>query len=294
LCCRHCRCAELIRIGAAVAARHAQGNLSGENSTPTNANTNSPNIAKGFNYQEGPLGMKFVKVPKGTFWMGWSSDNPQSKQMTIDRDFELAAHTVTQEQWQAVMGNNPSWFSRQGGGKHMILDVSDEDLKRFPVVNVSWDMVQEFLAKLNQQEKGRGWTYLLPNEAEWEYACRGAATSQEECSFDFYLNRPSYDLSWDQANFYSENPGGKGVAGKSIGRTKKVGSYAPNKLGLFDMHGNVWQWCSDVFRASPNRVFRGGSWHYGGQGCRAADRGGFAQWNGSNFLGFRLSRVPSL
>jgi formylglycine-generating enzyme required for sulfatase activity len=103
--------------------------------------------------QAAPLGMKFVKVPKETFWMGWSSDNPQSKQVTIERDFELAAYTVTQEQWQAVMGNNPSYFSRQGNGKDAVKDISDADLKRFPVESVSWDDVQKFLAKLNEQEK---------------------------------------------------------------------------------------------------------------------------------------------
>jgi formylglycine-generating enzyme required for sulfatase activity len=124
-------------------------------------------------------GMKFVKVPKGTFWMSKDGKNAQV-QVEIKEAFELAAYTVTQEQWETVMGNNPSWFSRQGGGKDKVKDIADADLKRFPVEQVSWNDVQEFLKKLNEREKGKGWLYRLPSEAEWEYACRNAATTKEE------------------------------------------------------------------------------------------------------------------
>src|SRR4051794_5660029 len=104
---------------------------------------------KGEKDKEDPLiaAMKFVKVPKGTFWMGWNSIGKYSKQVEIKEDFELAAYTVTQEQWEAVTGNNPSWFSRQGKGKDKVKDVADADLKRFPVENVLWGSVQWFLKK---------------------------------------------------------------------------------------------------------------------------------------------------
>ena len=95
--------------------------------------------------KDGPLGMKFVPLPKGaTFFMGWDS-NPKGVKTEIKEDFEIAVHTVTQEQWQAVMGNNPSGFSRDGGGKDKVKDIPDADLKLFPVEQVSWNDAQEFI-----------------------------------------------------------------------------------------------------------------------------------------------------
>jgi eukaryotic-like serine/threonine-protein kinase len=241
--------------------------------------------------------MRFVKVPKGTFWMGGAYDrfprNRFEKQVEIQQDFELAAYTVTQEQWQAVMGNNPSWFSRQGGGKDQVKTIADADLKRFPVEMVSWDDTQEFLKKLNGREKDKGWLYRLPSEAEWEYACRGAASSREDCSFDFYLDKPSNDLSSTQANFNGDFPAGNAPKGPNLGRPTKVGSYAPNKLGLYDMHGNVLQWCADLYSEGLRRAARGGSWYHGGPVCRAA--AGIPYYPSYPYihLGLRLARVPS-
>ena len=100
---------------------------------------------------------------------------------------------------------------------------------------------QEFIKKLNDKERGQGWEYRLPTGAEWEYACRGAATSEAECSYDFYLEKPSNDLSSEQANFRGNFPAGNAPKGPNLLRTTKVGSYKPNKLGLYDMHGNVYQ-----------------------------------------------------
>jgi formylglycine-generating enzyme required for sulfatase activity len=237
--------------------------------------------------------MKFVKVPKGTFWMGWDSLNKQSKQVEIKEDFELAAFTVTQEQWEAVMGNNPSRFSRLGGGKGDVKDIADADLKRFPVESVSWNDAQEFLKKLNERHKGKGWLYRLPSEAEWEYACRGAATSKEECSFDFYFDKPTNDLSSKEANFLGDFPAGKAEKGPHLRRPTKVGSYAPNKLGLYDMHGNVWQWCDDLYDGGPGRVFRGGCWYSFGRYCCAAHRRKTGPANHLMSLGLRLARVPT-
>src|SRR5450755_1684805 len=227
--------------------------------------------------REGPLGMKFVSLPKGTFYMGWDGTKGSAKKTEIKEDFEIAIYTVTQGQWQEIMGNNPSWSSRDGGGKDKVKDIKDEDLKQFPVELVSWNDAQEFIKKLNEKDKGKGWTYRLPSEAEWEYACRGGATSEEECSYHFYFAKPTNDLSSKEANFQGDFPFGKADKGPYLDRTTKVGSYAPNKLGLYDMHGNVWQWCEDLWeKGGSARVYRGGGWGGIGISCRAADRNGDA------------------
>src|SRR5262249_34384097 len=216
--------------------------------------------------------MTFVRLPKGTFYMGWAGKKGSAKKTEIKEDFEIAVHDVTQGQWQAVMDNNPSCCSRTGQSRHAVVDVSDEELKLFPVEFVSWDDAQEFVKKLNEKERGRGYLYRLPTEAEWEYACRGGATSEEECSHHFYLDKPTNDLSSEQANSDGTAPAGKAPEGKYLERTTRVGAYPPNKLGLCDMHGNVWQWCGDVF-PGPLRVYRGGGWSSYGGVCHAACRG---------------------
>jgi formylglycine-generating enzyme required for sulfatase activity len=232
--------------------------------------------------------MTFVWLPKGTFYMGGGGGRP-GKKTEIKEDFEIAVHDVTQGQWEAVMGNNPSWFSRTGGGAGHVRNISDEELKLFPVENVSWHDAQEFLKKLNEKERGRGYWYRLPSEAEWEYACRGGATSVEECSYHFYLDKPANDLSSEQANFHGNYPFGKAPKGPYLQRSTRVGAYPANKLGLCDMHGNVWQWTDSA--AGSDRVDRGGSWNDFGTFCRAASRIGYEPTTRSNGLGFRLARV---
>jgi formylglycine-generating enzyme required for sulfatase activity len=224
------------------------------------------------------LDMKLVLVPRGTFWMG---DRGKQRQAEIPRDFYMGVYPVTQRQWQAVMGGNPSFFSRDGDGAERVEDIPDAELKQFPVEWVSWNDVQEFLNRLNAREQETGWLYRLPIEAEWEYACRGGANSQRGCAFDFYLSQPAYLLLPSQANF-----------GDSLGRTTKAGSYPPNRLGLCDMHGNVWQWCEDVTEGSA-RVIRGGSWHNGADQCRASNRRRLEPTHRYNTLGFRVVAVPS-
>jgi formylglycine-generating enzyme required for sulfatase activity len=148
-----------------------------------------------------------------------------------------------------------------------VKDISDADLKRFPVEGVTWDDCQRFLARLNGKPKESGWVYRVPTQVEWEYACRGGPSpNKEDYSFDYYFDRPSNTLTSDRANF-----------NHFLKRTCKVGSYAPNRLGLYDMHGNVHEWCDDKTR-DP----QGGWQHYSRSGswqspqntfCRAASPG---------------------
>ena len=197
--------------------------------------------------------MPFAHLPKGTFYMGWGLKGDATGKRTfrdgvrteIKEGFEIAVHDVTQGQWEVLMGKNPSWFSRKGNGRESVADISDEELKLFPVESVSWDDCQEFLKKLNEKHRGCGWLYRLPTEAEWEYSCRCGATSKEDCSYHFYFDKPTNDLSSRQANFNGNFPFGMGEKGPDLGRTTRVGAYPPNKIGLYDMHGNVFQWCSD-------------------------------------------------
>jgi formylglycine-generating enzyme required for sulfatase activity len=237
------------------------------------------------------LGLKLVLVPRGSFWMG---DRGRQRQAEVSRDFYLGAFPVTQAQWYAVMGNKPSYFSRGGGGADDVKGLYDADLMQFPVEQVSWEDAQEFLKRLNAREKQGGFAYRLPTEAEWEYACRGGLTSQSDCAFDFYLARPANDLSSEQANFDGRKPGGNAAQGKYLARTSKVGSYQPNRLGLYDMHGNVWEWCEDPFEAGGSaRVLRGGSWHDYGTYCRASHRHRREPSFRNIYLGFRLAAVPA-
>src|SRR5215212_10448198 len=118
------------------------------------------------------IGMEFVKVPRGKAWLGGGKDKLGDLEVEVPADFYLGKYEVTQEEWQTVMGENPSRFSRTGDGKDAVKDIPDTDLKRFPVENVSWDQCQLFVAKLNELQKETGWGYRLPRLVEWEYACR--------------------------------------------------------------------------------------------------------------------------
>ena len=242
--------------------------------------------------KDGPLGMKFVPLPKATTYLGWDGKEGSAKKTEIKEDFEIAIHTVTQGQWQELMGKNPSYFSRAGGGKNLVKAIKDEDLKQFPVDSVSWNKAQEYIKMLNEKEKESGYLYRLPTCAEWEYACRGGATSEEECSFHFYFYKPTNDLSSKQANINGNYPFGNAEKGPYLERTTKVGSYAPNKLGLYDMHGNVWQWCVEDYdpKGSPQRN-KGGGWNYTALHSVAAMRYRVVSDNDGH-LGLRLVRVP--
>jgi formylglycine-generating enzyme required for sulfatase activity len=227
--------------------------------------------------------MTFVPLPKGTFYLGWDG-NKKGVKTEIKEVFEIAVHAVTQGQWEAVMGENPSYFSRFGRGRGSVMDVADEELKLFPVEQVSWQDTQEFIRKLNEKERGRDYVYRLPTSAEWEYACRGGATSEEECSFRFYFDKPTNVLTPDLANY--------GQDGRDVGRPTRVGAFPPNKLGLCDMHGNVWQWCQDQIDPKlPHRRLRGGCYSTADTFCQAAYDSQNYQGSNRRDIGFRLVRV---
>ena len=228
-------------------------------------------------YREPATGMSFVEIPAGTFQMG--SPPPEKDReagevrhtVTLSRAFFLGRNEVTQAQWKKVMGSSPSHFA-------------GDDL---PVENVSWNEIQEFLARLEKLAPGN--RFRLPTEAEWEYACRAGTTT----TFAF-----GDQLTPREANI-DENPGARH-------QTLPVGSFPPNAWGLFDLHGNVWEWCADEpcaypekpevdpFRAcgSPLKTIRGGSWLYGADSARCALRYTHAPQDRGPSLGFRVVREP--
>jgi formylglycine-generating enzyme required for sulfatase activity len=179
------------------------------------------------------IGMKLVLIPKGTFMMGspetekGRQENETQHEVTISKDYYLGVYEVTQAQYEKVMGKNPSSFP--------VAKVGNENAD-LPVENVSWDDAVEFCKKLSDlpEEKKAGREYRLPTEAEWEYACR--AGSKTAYAFDDEEGLlPEY-------GWFSRN---------SSRRTHTVGLLEPNAWGLYDMHGNVWEWCSDRYGDYP-------------------------------------------
>ena len=236
---------------------------------------------------ENSIGMKFVRIPPGTFMLGSPPDEPghtfneKQHQVTLTKEFYMQTTEVTQGQWKKVMGHNPSQFNKCG-----------DDC---PVEKVSWNDVQDFIHKLNQRE-GSG-IYRLPTEAEWEYAARAGTKTP------FAFGRC---LSTDQANYDGNYPFPECANGEFRKKTVSVGSFSPNSWGLYDMHGNVWEWCLDWYKSYPpgsatdptgppkgsSRLHRGGSWFSGAGPCRSANRN-FSSPNSRKFdLGFRLVLIP--
>ncbi len=227
-------------------------------------------------------GVKFEMVPikAGSFMMGVSGNN---QSVTLTKDFYMGKYEVTQEQWEAIMGGNPSRF---------------KGVKR-PVENVSWNDAQEFITKLNAQDavKRSGMKFRLPTEAEWEYACRAGTTTAYSWG---------NALNGDKANCDGNYPHGTDVKGKYLKQTTDVGSYAPNAWGLYDMHGNVWEWCEDWYgdysngavtdpKGAPggsDRVLRGGSYVSNAAYCRSANRSCYVPTYVDNRIGFRLVLAP--
>ncbi|TFH42043.1 MAG: formylglycine-generating enzyme family protein [ANME-2 cluster archaeon] len=222
------------------------------------------------------IGMEFVLIPAGEFKMGSpSSEEGRNDRegpvhtVTIEKAYYLGKYEVTQKEWREVMGSNPSNFK-------------GDDL---PVEYVSWNDAQEFVKKLNEKEGTN--KYRLPSEAEWEYAVRAGTTTRYSFGDD----------ETDLGNYawYSSNSGSN---------THPVGQKQPNAFGLYDMHGNVWEWVQDLYHSDydgaptegsaresgvgSDRVFRCGGWSFSARDCRSAVRRSFVPGNHLDGLGFRL------
>ncbi|RUT03786.1 hypothetical protein DSM106972_047000 [Dulcicalothrix desertica PCC 7102] len=214
------------------------------------------------------VGLRLVEIPGDTFTMG-SPPNEAGRtswespihQVTVP-SFYMGKYQVTQAQYEAIMGINPSYFR---DANH-------------PVEQVSWYSAVEFCEQLSQKS---GLAYRLPSEAEWEYACRALATTP------FYFGET---IITAKANYRGEETRASALKGEYRQQTTPVGSFPANGFGLYDMHGNVWEWCEDVwhidYQGAPtdgsawlsggddkNRVLRGGSWFDKAEFCRCASRG---------------------
>jgi len=233
--------------------------------------------------------LEMVKIKAGTFMMGspegelGRSGDETQHQVTLTKDYWLGKFEVTQAQWQAVMSNNPSHF--KGDNR--------------PVECVRWNEAKEFCDKLNEKCAGKlpaGYKFDLPTEAQWEYACRAGTTTAlnngKNLTDEKYNCENLAEVAWyDYQN--KEN------------QTHQVGQKRPNNWGLYDMHGNVWEWCRDRYgsysgdetdpvgpSSGSGRVVRGGSWGDGAQLCRSANRSNCDPADRSDDLGFRLALVP--
>jgi formylglycine-generating enzyme required for sulfatase activity len=234
----------------------------------------------------GGVTLEMVAIPGGTFLMGssqgrsYEDERPQHR-VTVAA-FLMGKYLVTQEQWQAVMGTDLPW--RCNGAKR-------------PVENVSWNSACEFCERLSRKS---GRVYRLPSEAEWEYACRaGTATP-----FSF-----GETITTDLANYCGEHTYRAEPKGVYRHETTEVGSFPPNAFGLYDLHGNVWEWCADTWHDSYDgaptdgsawksgrdsfRVVRGGSWHEPPDNCRSALRLRLDPSEGDDLIGFRLASFLS-
>jgi formylglycine-generating enzyme len=233
--------------------------------------------------------MKFCWIPAGKATLGSPKeekdrgDDEEEHEYTT-MGFWFGKYPVTQTEWKAVMGDNPSFFDGKKDNKAKGMDTS-----RFPVEMVSWDDCQRFLEKLNKRSEvkkvfGKAGQFMLPHEDQWEYACRGGKGNKQAFYFGNVLNGT-------QANCNGNEPYGKDKKGDHKGRTTEVGSYAkdwPHPWGLCDMHGNVSQWCDNKYKQSDPRMFRGGSLSAFAAGCRSASHGFLVPGGHCNDIGFRV------
>ena len=248
---------------------------------PGTVDNSAPNKTNGPTSVELPestnsIGMEFKLIPAGTFIMGDASgeDDETPHEVTLTKPFKMGVHEVTQAQYEQVMGVNPSEYKGANN----------------PVEMVSWEDAVEFCRRLSElpAEKAAGNVYRLPTEAEWEYACRAGTTTKFSFGDD--------ESDFGEYGWYRENSGRT---------THPVGSKLPNAWGLYDMHGNVWEWCQDWYgdypsgsvtdpsgaTSSSRRVGRGGSWGHAAGYCRSAFRlRGLPSFRDYGRLGFRVVR----
>jgi formylglycine-generating enzyme required for sulfatase activity len=239
--------------------------------------------------------MTFVLVPPGKFRMGsprsederegYTDADETLHEVTLTEPFYLGKYEVTQEQYEALTGKNPSQF--RGAER--------------PVEQVNFEEAREYGINLTIRRLDKH-VYRLPSESEWEYSCRGGRPSSNPFGIG-----DGRSLSSRESNFDGNFPYGGADKGENLKETCKVGSYNPNALGLYDMHGNAWEWCMDWYGKYPpkdvanptgpeegsNRVIRGGSWGSHAAGCRSAYRSRFSPNGRHSPLGFRVARVPS-
>jgi uncharacterized protein (TIGR02996 family) len=241
-------------------------------------------------------GMTFAWVAPGSFQMGSPKresgrrDDEQLHRVRLTRGFWMGIHPVTQGQWRDLMDNNPSSFTRRRGKR--VAGLSDADLELLPVDSVSWDASCEFCTRLGQRI---GQVVRLPTEAEWEYACR--AGTRSSFSFGDSPNRyPDYAILSDTGRPPDTRP-------DPVGRRK------PNAWGLYDMHGNILEWCAEALSPYPSgkgecvdpvgpatgrtRVVRGGTWHFVWNVCRSATRVS-REVEGTSDTGLRVCFTPEV
>lgn len=239
------------------------------------------------------IGMEFVAIPAGSFMMGagegvaraYGSEKPQHR-VTISRPFSIGKYEVTQAQWEAVMGSNPYTLDRSNP-YYNLPGMAERITRPDHPATVSWDDAQEFIGRLNAREGHN--RYRLPTEAEWEYAARAGTTTAYSFGDDIGdLDR----YAWHGEDF-------------ARGGTHPVGRKLPNPWGLFDVHGNAWEWVQDrysdsYYAESPStdpqgptsgrqRVVRGGSWHVTSTSWRSSFRKPYPPDYRGISIGFRLA-----
>ncbi|MBQ8760902.1 MAG: formylglycine-generating enzyme family protein [Bacteroidales bacterium] len=255
-----------------------------------NGNSYYGNATSGQNYTENAFGinMKMVYVQGGSYNMGCTGeqggdcdDNEKTVRYVTVSDFYIGQFEITQAQWQAVMGT--SVYQQQSkAGESSIYGTGND----YPMYCVSWEEAKEFCRRLSQQT---GKTYRLPTEAEWEYAARGGKKTQN--------TKYAGGYSLDYVGWYTSNSGGK---------THAVGTKNANELGIYDMSGNVWEWCEDWYgdyssgsqtnpagpSSGSDRVLRGGGWNGSARSCRVSSRNYDSPGERFNFSGFRVVYLP--